>query len=336
MANLEEIKAEIMSVVKEESSFSKDLKYETISEELEIMSSTEGLGNKNNLESFYNIWKNNKGSIGHKNDINSWTAYFLGMTEVKPNGEFLPTRRAFARAGFPDIDTDFDDMNRDSVYAYIIDKYGRENVGNIGTHGKLKFKSCVTRVVKALDLANAFNMGNEEFVSANAAKASEILSPFPKKGLMKVSDGGESYIIKTFSDAYEHCVDFRSYIDKYQSTGIKKYISQTEGTFSQFGCLSKDTPILTEKGWTRIDQLTTRYGIAYIDKNEKIKYTNKFKKFKTGVKKIYRMKLSNGSFIDVTDEHLIFTDKGCVKFEEIRKNQRKYRIYGIKKGLFEE
>ena len=336
MADLKEIKTEILSAVKENHPDPKKL--ERVSQELDIMGDTEGLETKNNLETFHRIWKNHKGSLGHKNDINSWTAYFLGMTEVKPiKGEdFLPTRRAFARAGFPDIDIDFDDMNRDSVYAYIIDKYGRENVGNIGTHGKLKFKSCVTRVVKALDLANAFNLGADEFKTLNAAKASEILSPFPKKGLMKITEGGESHIIKTFEDAYEHCTDFRNYIDKYQSSGIKKYVSQIEGTFSQFGCLAKDTPILTDGGWKRIDHLSAKFSIAFIDKDEKISYTDKYRAFKTGRKKVYRLKLKDSGFIDVTDEHLIFTDQGCIKFEEIRKNKENYKIYGIKKGIFEE
>ena len=319
MADLKEIKLEILEEVKKNHNDPK--KIERVSQELEIMGDSEGLETKNNLETFYKIWKNNKGSLGRKNDINSWTAYFLGMTEVKPEKgkEFLPVRRAFARAGFPDIDTDFDDMNRDDVYAYIINKYGRENVGNIGTHGKLKFKSCVTRVVKALDLANTFNKGEDEFVSANAAKASEILSPFPKKGLMKINNGGESHIIKDFDDAYTHCSDFRDYIDKYKSSGIKDYISQIEGTFANFGCLAKDTPILTNNGWKRIDQLSTKFSVAYINDGGKISYTNKYKVFKTGKKKTYRLKLKGGGFIDVTDEHLIFTDHGCVSFEEIRK-----------------
>ena len=246
MATLKEIKLEIIAAVKEKNTDEK--KMERVSQELDIMASTEGLETINNLETFFRIWKDHLGSTGHKNDINSWTAYFLGMTEVNPSGDFLATRRAFARSGLPDIDTDFDDINRDSVYTYIIEKYGRENVGNIGTHGKLKFKSCVTRVVKALDLANAFHLTNEEFVSNNAAKASEILSPFPKKGLMKITENGESHIIKTFDDAYEHCSDFRSYIDKYESSGIKEYCRNTEGTFANFsihaaGIVVSDVPL---------------------------------------------------------------------------------------------
>ena len=107
-----------------------------VKQEIKILAETDGLEKKNNLETFYNIWRNNRNKTGHKNAINSWTAYFLGMTTVKPekDSKFLPTRRAFARAGFPDVDTDFDYENRDKVYDYIINKYGRENVGNIGTH----------------------------------------------------------------------------------------------------------------------------------------------------------------------------------------------------------
>lgn len=304
-----------------------------VNEELDIMEETVGLENKNNLKIFYNIWKNSKGKCGVKNDINSWTAYALGMTSKKPDGDFLPERRAFARAGFPDIDTDFDYENRDKIYNYIIDKYGRENVGNIGTHGLLKFKSCVTRVVKALDIADAWSEDkNNEYISKNVIKVNEILSPFPSYGILKIKDeDGNIQIIKNFDDAYEHSKDFRYYIEKYPEIG--KHCRNIEGTFANYGCLSRYTPILTNKGWIRIDQINKKFKIAFINNDKKISYTKNFKSFKTGNKKIYRMKLKNGGFIDVTDEHLIFTNMGCVKFEEIRKDPQKYKIYGLKKRI---
>lgn len=145
------MKDEILQAVERRHSGKADLPkmLKKVESELDILSATDGLDTKNNLVTFYGIWKNHLDKVGHSNDINSWTAYFIGITDAKPTGDFLPTRRAFARAGFPDIDTDFDYENRDRVYAYIIDKYGRDNVGNIGTHGLLKFKSCVTRVAKA-------------------------------------------------------------------------------------------------------------------------------------------------------------------------------------------
>jgi hypothetical protein len=116
---------------------------------------------------------------------------------------------------------------------------------------------------------------------------------------------------------------------------LKKHTKYIEKTFSAFGCLSAETPILTDRGWVRIDQLSTKSRIAYVDKDEKVQYTNKFNSFKTGNKKTYKLKLKDGGSIKVTDEHLIFTDQGCVKFEEIRKNSKRYKIYGFKKGVLE-
>ena len=140
MVELEVIKKDIVEhIVKKHSSSEKLPKIiSKVKEELNILGSTIGLEAKNNLEVFYNTWKKNKGKLGHKNDINSWTAFFLDMTKIKPDGDFLPIRRAFARAGFPDIDTDFDYENRDVVYTYIIDKYGRDKVDNARTSNLIR------------------------------------------------------------------------------------------------------------------------------------------------------------------------------------------------------
>ena len=118
MIDTEVIKKEILEYITKR--YSKNDKLQNIilkvKSEIEKLVSTEGLESKNNLETFYNIWINHKGKTGHTNEINSWTAYFLGMTDSKPiKKEFLPDRRAFARAGLPDIDTDFDYENRDDV-----------------------------------------------------------------------------------------------------------------------------------------------------------------------------------------------------------------------------
>jgi hypothetical protein len=337
MPNLETIRNQITSEV-EKRHPSKDTILTKVNEELDLLEITDGLDMKNNLETFYGIWQKNKNKVGNKNDVNSWTAFALGITKKKPDGEYMPQRRVFARAGFPDVDTDFDDETRDKVYEYIIKKYGRENVGNIGTHGMLKFKSSITRITKVLDAAGSWREGKEgkdKYITDNAAKVTEILSSFPKGGILKIKDEkGITRVIKTVEDAYKYNEDFKFYMDEYPE--IMEHAKKIEGGFANFGCLAKDTPILTNKGWMRIDQLSTRFKIAYIDNLGEVKYTNQFKSFKTGNKKVYRLRLSNSSFIDVTDEHLIFTDKGCIKFEEIKKDIKKYKIYGLEKEEFKE
>ena len=157
-------------------------------------------------------------------------------------------KRVFARAGFPDIDVDFSDDLRGKVYEYIINKYGRENVGNIGTFGTMQFKSTITRVVKALDISDSFHKGKESYVSDNAAKSTEILDSFPKGGVIKIRDkeDGKTYFIKTVQDAYDHSSDFKYFMDKYPD--IKKHAEQIEGIFANTsvhagGIVISDVPL---------------------------------------------------------------------------------------------
>jgi len=241
-------KQKIIDVIKNKYPDNSDI-LTTVNEELELMEITEGLNNRNNFDSFYEVWQRNKDKTGNKNEINSWTAYHLGFTSKEPDGEFLPDRRCFARAGFPDIDTDFDDEKRDEVYSYLINKYGRENVGNIGTHGLLKFKSCITRLVKVLDIANSFDKGQDDYITDNVRMVNDILSPFPKQGVLKIRDNvGESHVIKTSRDAYRYCSDFKFYMDQYPE--IMKHAQNIEGNFANFsshaaGIVLSDVPLET-------------------------------------------------------------------------------------------
>lgn len=233
MPELKDIQKEILEAIPKETLHNHPL-LDRIHEELELLEITEGLNGINNLLSFYNIWQKCKGKKGDKNEINSLVAYALGLTSEKPDGDFLPKRRAFARAGFPDIDTDFDDEQRDAVYKYIIDKYGRKNVGNIGTHGLLKFKSCIRRVCKALDVANAFHKGKEAYISDNEQMVSEILSVFGKSPIIKVKDEeGKQIIVADVDAAMKYCPDFKHYTDKYPE--IAEHTRYIQGTFANFG-----------------------------------------------------------------------------------------------------
>ncbi len=248
MTEFSKLKEEIIDEIKKRHSKSYIKIIDKINCELDELEITEGINNENNLVSFYNIWKDNIGNVGSENEVNSWAAYALGMTAKKPEGEFLSSRRVFARAGFPDIDTDFDDEGRQEIYKYIIEKYGRENVGNIGTHNLLKFKSCITRLVKTLDIADSFEKGESAYITDNVSKVDEILAPFPKKGLLRIKDekDGEFHIIKSIQDAYDHCSDFKYYMDKYPE--IKKHAENIENLFGNFsvhaaGIVVSDIPL---------------------------------------------------------------------------------------------
>ncbi len=207
-----------------------------VRKELEHLESTEGTNGESNLKTFYNIWEKNKNKVGKKNAINSWTAYALGMTTKKPSGDFLPYRRTYARAGFPDIDVDFDDERRGEVYEYLIDKYGRENVGNIGTYISQKMKAAVRNVCKAVDAAYSFHKGDKEYITANHLLANEITQTLnvSAAGFIKIRDeDGNDLIIKKAKQAYRYILDFREYMDKYPD--ILAHVGDIEGLSAIFG-----------------------------------------------------------------------------------------------------
>jgi DNA polymerase-3 subunit alpha len=289
---------------------------EKVNNEIEILSSTLGIGDKNNLESFYDIWKKNNGNIGSKNDINSWVAYGLGMTTLKPNGEFLPPRRVFARAGFPDIDSDFDDLHRDDVYNYIIEKYGRENVGNIGTYNSLKLKSCIKRMGKVFDVANAYHKGKEAYITDNAIKVEEITKSLPKQmgAILTVqAPNGEEVKIKTIQDAYTYCPDFKYYIDKFpQLLKVSKDIEGIGAIISVHasGIVISDLPLasIAPLRQAKKDNFATQYAAEDLEALGLIKFDILGLQTLTIIAETLKMIKANYG-IDIDIEKLPFDDK---------------------------
>ena len=217
-------------------SYSDTNKLDMCLSELTEMEETDSISKGTMLDEFYKIWKSKREKPGTKNEVNIWVAYFLGITSKKPDKDkSFPSRRIFARAGFPDIDVDFEFEKRQKVYDYIIEKYGRDRVGNIGTYGTLKLKSYVTRVTKALDLANSFHKGKDAYVKDNNILVRQIIDSLPEQrgAFLKVWDDNGEHIIKSINDAYDYCDSFKAYLNQYPE--IKKNARAIEGLASNFG-----------------------------------------------------------------------------------------------------
>lgn len=76
--------------------------------------------------------------------------YLIGITNVDPLRHDLLFERFLdlERTDLPDIDTDFEPRIRDKVINYMIKRFGREQVANIGTFGLLKIKSAIQDVAR--------------------------------------------------------------------------------------------------------------------------------------------------------------------------------------------
>ncbi len=296
-----------------------------------VISELDFMGEVEVLPNFWNLYHKVQeiGRPGNKNALNSVVAYILGVTSAQPSGKFcFEKRRTYGRDGFPDIDMDFDYVRRPEIIKYIIDKYGSDHVGNIGTVMRLKTKAALRRVIKALDPEDSIvydSYGNKikSNDSDNFRLQNEMLNELPD--VMKRADGTD---IESVEEAYNEFPNFRKYMDAYPDVYAKA--KRMEGSIAAFGCLDKGTLVKTEEGWVRIDQLDTSCSVSYLDKDGEIKYTDQYIAHNTGRKLVYKMRLDNGDSIVVTDEHFIFTDYGCISFEEIRKNPKKYKVLSVK------
>ncbi len=90
---------------------------------------------------------------GRGSAAGSAVAYCIGITNIDPIKYSLLFERFLnpERVSMPDIDIDFDDEGRESVIQYVIEKYGRNQVAQIVTYGKMAAKSAIKDVARVLN-----------------------------------------------------------------------------------------------------------------------------------------------------------------------------------------
>jgi DNA polymerase-3 subunit alpha len=91
---------------------------------------------------------------GRGSAAGSAVAYCIGITNIDPIKYNLLFERFLNpdRKSMPDIDTDFDDVGRQKVIDYVVDKYGRNQVAQIVTYGTMAAKMSIKDVARVLDL----------------------------------------------------------------------------------------------------------------------------------------------------------------------------------------
>lgn len=92
---------------------------------------------------------------GRGSAAGSIVSYLLGITNLDPLRYNLLFERFLNpnRAGMPDIDIDFCFDRRPEVIDYVTEKYGKQNVAQIITFGKMKARAAVRDVGRVLGLA---------------------------------------------------------------------------------------------------------------------------------------------------------------------------------------
>ncbi|MBN8703696.1 MAG: DNA polymerase III subunit alpha [Bacteroidetes bacterium] len=91
---------------------------------------------------------------GRGSAAGSAVAYCIGITNIDPIKYNLLFERFLNpdRKSMPDIDTDFDDIGRQKVIDYVVDKYGKNQVAQIVTYGTMAAKMSIKDVARVMDL----------------------------------------------------------------------------------------------------------------------------------------------------------------------------------------
>ena len=91
---------------------------------------------------------------GRGSAAGSVVAYCTGITNIDPIKYDLLFERFLNpdRKSMPDIDTDFDDVGRQKVIDYVVEKYGKNQVAQIVTYGSMAAKMSIKDVARVLDL----------------------------------------------------------------------------------------------------------------------------------------------------------------------------------------
>jgi len=94
---------------------------------------------------------------GRGSAAGSLVAFCLGITDIDPMPYGLLFERFLnpERISMPDIDMDFCQSRRQEVIDYVVEKYGRANVAQIITFGKLLAKGVIRDVARVLDMPYA-------------------------------------------------------------------------------------------------------------------------------------------------------------------------------------
>ena len=124
---------------------------------------------------------------GRGSGAGSLVAYSTRITDLDPlkYGLFFERFLNPDRVSMPDFDIDFCQDNREKVIDYVTEKYGEKNVAQIATYSKMKAKSAVRDVARALDIDLTVANSMAKIVPENF---DDLLKPQSNKKVVDITD----------------------------------------------------------------------------------------------------------------------------------------------------
>ncbi len=194
---------------------------------------------------------------GRGSAAGSLVAYSLEITDIDPMPYGLLFERFLnpERVSMPDIDMDFCQARRQEILDYVVEKYGRVNVAQIITFGKLLAKGVIRDVARVLDM------------------------PYAKADAMAKLIPDELGI--DLKSSYEKEPKIKELLEKDpQAKRVWEYALALEGLNRNAGTHAAGVVISNEPLWqktplfkpTGLDTLATQYSGKYVEDVDLIKF----------------------------------------------------------------
>ncbi|MFN3411058.1 MAG: DNA polymerase III subunit alpha, partial [Exilispira sp.] len=129
-------------------------------------------------------------------------AYALGITDIDPLKHNLMFERFLnpERTNMPDIDIDFQDIERPNVIEYIKNRYGKDHVAAIGAFSQLKAKQAIKDVARVLKIS-----------ASEANKITSIINSDSLEEEIKTNETFKS--VMESNELYKKCLDYALFVE---------------------------------------------------------------------------------------------------------------------------
>ncbi len=167
---------------------------------------------------------------GRGSAAGSAVAYCTGITNIDPIKYDLLFERFLnpERVSMPDIDIDFDDVGRQKVIDYVINKYGQQQVAQIITYGTMAARSSLRDVGRVMDVPlHEVDKVAKSFPTQLGATLRDVLAPKDIHPKLKS---------KLNSDDTEKAYQFRQLAEQQDAIGeLIRTASKLEGSIRNTG-----------------------------------------------------------------------------------------------------
>lgn len=231
--------------------------------------------------------------------FNPSTCEEVSVVDITVEGSYFVI---YSSVGTEIVSHNSDCADREEAIKILIEHFGEESVLPVSNYNQLQLKSLIK------DLARLYQIPFEVINPITQKIEKETLDEDKKQ------DGFDRGVwFLSYESAVKNSPTFNQLLEDYPQleASIKVLFKQIKS------CFTNDTVLLTDKGWKKYSEITEQDKIAFVDNVGDIQYSSDFFKVENGEKEVYKIETADGKVIELTEDHLVQTDKGWKQVKDL-------------------